>query len=110
MACEYSPCVKYRSDSSDQASASVGEKSRSCTRADAASETRPMDRRRAIRRFVIGCNHRNELLANLRSKNSWQTVMTHDIGAISFQNSVVLFENRFQLSIALGLSLRHQAP
>ena len=36
--------------------------------------------------------------------------MTHEIGAVSFQNGIVLLEHRFQLSVVLGLGLGQQAP
>jgi hypothetical protein len=54
IACWYNPCEAYRSDSSAQASASVGDESRNITRALMASTGLPKERRSAIRRFAIG--------------------------------------------------------
>jgi hypothetical protein len=54
IACGYMPCDKYRSDSSAQDSASVGEESRSEFKAVIASGIFFNVRRRAIRRLVTG--------------------------------------------------------
>lgn len=50
----YIPWARYSSDSSDQASASVGVYFSRSTRDDMASADRPIDFRSATRRFAIG--------------------------------------------------------
>lgn len=55
MACELIPWDWYKSASSHHASASVGMAPTSSVKADTASESLDIERRRAIRRFMMGC-------------------------------------------------------
>src|SRR3954466_7266342 len=93
------------SASSDHASASVGEKPSSCTRDDAASGRRSIDRKRAMRLLVIGY----EL-----SAGGWglgcatRRGITNNVRVVVTQNLVVFLQDLLQLAVVLRVGLLHQ--